>query len=211
LKLSPIERAAAVRTVEVALIENQRAVVEPSAELAELFRRTAGRLHRGTREALAPLGLSGSQARLVRLLADGPLRMSVIAERLSVVARTVTDVVDGAEVAGVVARRADEEDRRSIFVELTPAGRRLLDRLDAARSQSAARVFGVLTEPQRDQLLVLLNAICAADEHRAEPRGAPAAPAAPSVAAHTASTPAPAAAPTAAASSVGRSASGAAR
>jgi DNA-binding MarR family transcriptional regulator len=208
LKLSPIERAAAVRTVEVALIENQRAVVEPSAELAELFRRTAGRLHRGTREALAPLGLSGSQARLVRLLADGPLRMSVIAERLSVVARTVTDVVDGAEVAGVVARRAAEEDRRSIFVELTPAGRRLLDRLDAARSQSAARVFGVLTEPQRDQLLVLLNAICAADEHRAEPRGAPAAP---SVAAHTASTPAPAAAPTAAASSVGRSASGAAR
>jgi DNA-binding MarR family transcriptional regulator len=157
------------------VIEHQPALVEPSAELAEMFRRTAGRLHRGTREALAPLGLSGSQARLVRLLADGPLRMSVIAERLSVVARTVTDVVDGAEVAGVVARRADEEDRRSIFVELTPAGRRLLDRLDAARSESAARVFGVLTEPERDQLLVLLNAICAADEHRGEPGGAPAA------------------------------------
>lgn len=156
------------------MIEGHQASVEPSAELAELFRRAAGRLHRGTREALAPLGLSGSQARLVRLLADGPLRMSVIAERLAVVARSVTDVVDGAEAAGVVARRADPEDRRSIFVELTQAGRRLLDRLDAARSESAGRVFGVLTEPQRDELLALLIAICAADEHPGEPCRSPA-------------------------------------
>jgi DNA-binding MarR family transcriptional regulator len=154
----------------------------PSAELAELLRRAARRLHRGTKEALAPLGLSGSQARLVRLLADGPLRMSVIAERLAVVARTVTDVVDGAEVAGVVSRRADTADRRSTFVELTPAGRRLLDQLDAARTESAARVFGVLTELQRNQLLALLQAICASDEGCIESLATPEAAATPAVA-----------------------------
>jgi len=142
---------------------------ETSAELAELFRRTARRLHRGTREALAPLGLSGSQARLVRLLARGPLRMSVIAECLAVVARTVTDVVDGAEVAGLVARRDDPTDRRSTLVELTPSGRRLLDQLDTARSDSAARVFGVLTEAQRGQLLALLYEVSASDERGNEP------------------------------------------
>ncbi len=158
------------------MIENPPAVsLEPWAELAELFRRAARRLQRGTKEALAPLGLSGSQARLVRLLADGPLRMSVIAERLAVVARTVTDVVDGAEVAGVVSRRADPADRRSTFVELTPAGRRLLDQLDAARSESAARVFGVLTEPQRDHLLALLQAICVSDGCRSGSAATPAA------------------------------------
>jgi DNA-binding MarR family transcriptional regulator len=151
--------------VEFDVTENLTSVSpETSAELAELFRRTARRLHRGTKEALAPLGLSGSQARLVRLLAQGPLRMSVIAERLAVVARTVTDVVDGAEVAGVVARRDDPTDRRSTLVELTPSGRRLLDQLDAARSQSAARVFGVLTEAQRGQLLALLHEVGASDE-----------------------------------------------
>lgn len=137
---------------------------ETSAELAELFRRTARRLHRGTREALAPLGLSGSQARLVRLLAQGPLRMSVIAERLAVVARTVTDVVDGAEVAGLVARHDDPTDRRSTLVELTPSGRRLLDQLDAARSESATRVFGVLTDAQRTQLLALLQEVGMSDD-----------------------------------------------
>jgi DNA-binding MarR family transcriptional regulator len=90
--------------------------------------------------------------------------MSVIAERLAVVARTVTDVVDGAEIAGVVARRDDPTDRRSTLVELTPSGRRLLDQLDTARSQSAARVFGVLTEAQRGQLLALLHEVGASDE-----------------------------------------------
>jgi len=146
---------------------------ETSAELAELFRRTARRLHRGTREALAPLGLSGSQARLVRLLAHGPLRMSVIAERLAVVARTVTDVVDGAEVAGLVARRDDPGDRRSTLVELTPSGRRLLDQIDTARSQSAARVFGVLSDTQRSQLLALLQEVGASDEGGSEPADTP--------------------------------------
>jgi DNA-binding MarR family transcriptional regulator len=171
------------RTEEVVVIENPPAVpFGPSAELAELLRRAARQLHRGTKEALAPLGLSGSQARLVRLLADGPLRMSVIAERLAVVARTVTDVVDGAEVAGVVLRRADTADRRSTFVELTPAGRRLLDQLDAARTESAARVFGVLTEPQRNQLLALLQAICASDAGCTESLATPEAAATPAVA-----------------------------
>ncbi len=41
--------------------------------------------------------------------------MATIAERLSVVPRTVTDLVDGVEAAGLVARHPDPEDvaRRS--------------------------------------------------------------------------------------------------
>jgi DNA-binding MarR family transcriptional regulator len=97
----------------------------------------------------------------VRLLADGPLRMSVIAVRLAVVPHSVTDVVDRAERAGVVARRSDPADRRSTLVELTPLGRHLLDQLDEARRESAARVFGPLTEGQRTELLTVLRAICA--------------------------------------------------
>ncbi len=101
--------------------------------------------------------------------------MSVIAERLAVVARTVTDVVDGAEAAGVVARRDDPTDRRSTLVELSPAGRHLLAQLDAARSEGAARVFGVLTEPQRGQLLALLQEICDSDVSRSGSGATPAA------------------------------------
>jgi DNA-binding MarR family transcriptional regulator len=134
-----------------------------AAELAELFRQAMRRLQKGTRDTLRPLGLSGSQARVVRILADGPLRMSVIAIRLAVVPHSVTDVVDGAERAGVVARRPDPIDRRSTLVELTPLGRHLLDELDQARYESAARVFGPLTEEQRMQLLTVFRAILETD------------------------------------------------
>jgi len=140
------------------------ASLESSTELAELLRLAMRRLRRRTREALAPLGLSGSEARVVRLLADGSLRMSVIADRLGVVPRTVTDIVDGAELGGFVARLADPGDRRSTLVELTPVGRRLLDQVDSARRETAARVFGALTEGQRGELLTLLRAICTAEE-----------------------------------------------
>jgi DNA-binding MarR family transcriptional regulator len=130
---------------------------EPALEIADLMGQVVRRLHRGTSEALAPLGLSRAQSRLVRLLADGPLRMASIAERLSVVPRTVTDLVDGVEAAGLVARHHDPEDRRSTFVALTPEGRLLLDRLEVARRESAEQAFGRLDPTDRALLLRLLR------------------------------------------------------
>jgi DNA-binding MarR family transcriptional regulator len=125
-------------------------------EVADLLGRTVRRLHRGTSEALAPLGLSRAQARLVRLLADGPLRMAVIAERLAVVPRTITDIVDCVETAGFVVRRPDPDDRRATLVALTPDGRRLLDRLDAVRRESAGQVLGRLDPPDLARLHAVL-------------------------------------------------------
>ncbi len=131
--------------------------VEPALEIADLMGHVIRRLHRGTSEALAPLGLSRAQARVVRLLTGGPLRMAVIAERLSVVPRTVTDLVDGVEAAGLVARQPDPDDRRSTFVALTAGGRLLLDRLEVARRESAEQAFGRLDPSDRAVLLRLLR------------------------------------------------------
>ena len=130
-------------------------------ELADLLGRAVRRLHRGRNEALAPLGLSRAQARVVHLLADGPLRMAAIAERLAVVPRTVTDLVDGVEAAGLVTRRPDPGDRRSTLVALTPAGRQLLDRMDAARRASAELVIGRLAPPDRAVLERVLRELVA--------------------------------------------------
>lgn len=140
-------------------------------EIADLFGRAVRQLHRGTADALSPLGLSRAQARLVRLLAEGPLRMATIADRLSVVPRTVTDLVDGVEAAGLVARRQDPDDRRSTLVALTPVGSRLIERLDVARRQSAEEVFGRVPPDDRAVLLRVLREVCTATscgphEHR---------------------------------------------
>lgn len=134
---------------------------DAALEIADLLGRTVRRLHRGTNEALAPLGLSPAQARVVHLLAEGPLRMATIAERLAVVPRTVTDLVDGVEAAALVTRRPDPDDRRSTLVALTPDGRRLLDRMDAARRASAELVFGRLDDVDRAILLRVLRDLAA--------------------------------------------------
>jgi DNA-binding MarR family transcriptional regulator len=120
------------------------------------------RLHRGTGEALAPLGLSWAQARVVRLLADGPLNMAAIAERLAIVPRSVTDVVDRVEEAGLVNRRPDPDDRRSTLVELTPAGRQLVEQLVAARRACAESVIGSLDPGDRATLLRVLREMASA-------------------------------------------------
>ena len=128
--------------------------IEPDLclDIADLLSRAAGRLHRGTAEAVAPLGLSHGQARVVRMLAGGSLRMTAIAARLSVVPRTVTDLVDGLEAAGIVTRQADPTDRRSTIISLTPDGSRLVERLDRVRRRSADEMFGSLSPADRASL-----------------------------------------------------------
>jgi DNA-binding MarR family transcriptional regulator len=138
-------------------------------DVADLLGRTVRRLHRGTNEALAPLGLSRTQARLVRLLADRPLRMAAIAERLAVVPRTVTDIVDGVEAAGFVVRRPDPDDRRATLVELAPEGRLLLDRLDALRRGSAEQVLGRLDPRDLAALHAVLLELTADASDRCRP------------------------------------------
>src|SRR5579872_3049532 len=105
------------------------AVGEPARDLADLIGRAARRLRRGSLAHLGPLGLTMAQAKVLRAVASGPLRMADIAARLEVVPRTVTPMVDGLEEAGLVRRQADPDDRRSVLVEPTAAGRSLLERL----------------------------------------------------------------------------------
>ena len=135
--------------------------VRSSLELAELLGHAARRLRRGSMAQLGPLGLTMAQAGVLRTVAGGPRRMADIAAALDVVPRTVTPMVDGLEAAGLVARRTDPHDRRSVLVEPTAAGRRLFERLGRARRATAQQVFGPLSGPQRAQLRDLLGELCA--------------------------------------------------
>ncbi len=154
--MSPTNTTATIAPAR-ATVAPARVEIEPTLEIADLLGQVVRRLHRGTSVALAPLGLSRAQSRVVRLLADGPLRMATIAEHLAVVPRTVTDLVDGVEAAGLVARHPDPEDRRSTLVALTAGGRLLLDRLEVARRESAEQAFGRLDPADRAVLLRLLR------------------------------------------------------
>ena len=134
---------------------------DENLELAELLIHATRRLRRGSAEHLSPLGLTVVQARVLGIVAEeGAVRMADIAARLDVGPRSATSMVDGLEVAGLVRRRPDAEDRRSVRVELTPAGGRLLARLHDARRASAEQVFGSLAPAERRQLVAILERLC---------------------------------------------------
>lgn len=130
-------------------------------DLPDLFLRTARRIRRNQAIRLAPLGLSPGQARALRIIgrADAPLRMTTLAERLDVVPRSATTVVDALENAGLVTRAPDPASRRAVLVTLTPEGSGVLRRMADARREAAEELFATLSPAERDTLRNLLGTL----------------------------------------------------
>ena len=74
---------------------------------------------------LAPLGLSCPQQQLLErlLAAKGPLTASMLASLLLHETHTVSGLLNRLEARGLITRAESKEDRRTVFVSLTPAGR----------------------------------------------------------------------------------------
>lgn len=147
--------------------------------LGELFASVTRALHRGSREALADLGLTPASARALRVLggAEEPLRMSELAERLRIVPRSATTLVDALERDDLVERRPDANDRRSMRVHLTPGGSRMLTRMRQARWGVADRLLTALPTEDRATLhrilLTIDDAVRASDDAERTPAPAP--------------------------------------
>jgi DNA-binding MarR family transcriptional regulator len=83
---------------------------------------------------LRPHGLTFARFEVLRLLAFtrlGELPVGKIGERLQVHPASVTNAVQRLELAGLVERRQNPDDGRSVLAEITPAGRELAERCTA--------------------------------------------------------------------------------
>ena len=126
--------------------------------LGDLLTRVARAIHFQSRALMAPLGLTPAAARTLRTLAhpDRPIRMSDLAERMHVVPRTVTTLVDTLEEAGLAERRPDPDDRRSTLVALTVEGRERLAQIGEARQAAAGQLLSALDDDEQLQMRRLL-------------------------------------------------------
>ncbi|MFD9390057.1 MarR family winged helix-turn-helix transcriptional regulator [Streptomyces sp. NPDC060000] len=142
--------------------------------LAEQLLRLTRRVHRIQKHHLerSGLGVTPAQARLLRTLAhcDSPPRMADLAERLEVVPRAVTTLVDGLEASGKVRRMPDPTNRRVIRIELTEDGRGALRHLRGARMSAAEEILDPLTDLEREVLSGLLDALVDGTPDRASAR-----------------------------------------
>lgn len=139
---------------------------EDPVQLADLLHRLTKRLRRAQAERLAPLGLTPAQERALRMIARGdePPRMTELADRLGIVPRSLTTVIDALEEAGLVRREIDPRNRRAILLRLTDRGTAVRDDLREARRRAAEDLFAPLSAADRKALADLLTLLDPAAE-----------------------------------------------
>jgi DNA-binding MarR family transcriptional regulator len=126
--------------------------------LGELF--AAQRRLRG-RDAQQKEGLTYAQMHLLRVLAEqgGELPASRLAACADLTPTSVTQMVDGLAKEELVERVRSEEDRRVVFIRLTPAGRKRYERQRAIYEERAGELLADMSAEELDQAVEVLRRV----------------------------------------------------
>lgn len=98
--------------------------------LARGLREFAGGLLRSTRADSLSRAAASTLSWLAR---EGAMRITTLAERDGVTQPAMTGLVQRLEASGLVTRKSDARDGRVALIDITPLGRRTLERRRAAQ------------------------------------------------------------------------------
>ncbi|MEW6171330.1 MAG: MarR family transcriptional regulator [Candidatus Omnitrophota bacterium] len=90
---------------------------------------------------------------------EGPCKMSDLAKLMSVSGPAITGLIDRLEKTKLVVRIFDVKDRRIIQINITPQGKRLLEKISQERQKLINEVFSKLTQKERNQYLAILKKV----------------------------------------------------
>jgi DNA-binding MarR family transcriptional regulator len=109
---------------------------------------------------LRPLGVSSPGGLVLGLLRDhGPMAPSEIGDRLIVTRATVTGLVDSLERRDLVRRTPHPSDRRSLIVEITPDGLKVLAQIRVMVHRQEKAWMSVLSDAELRKLIGLLHRV----------------------------------------------------
>jgi DNA-binding MarR family transcriptional regulator len=113
------------------------------------------------RRARASFDLSASACAVLAIVdgATEPITPSLIAERAIVSSASATSVLDTLEKRELLVRRPHPEDRRKLVIDLTDAGRAVIDQFLPGAHMFETRLMSVLTPAERAQLKQLLSKV----------------------------------------------------
>jgi DNA-binding MarR family transcriptional regulator len=129
-----------------------------------LSRKLRSTLHHGVAAELSPV-----QLQAIALLAEEPHRVGALADRLGLAESSATRMVDRLEEQGLTARRVLPADRRSVTVDLTPAGREVAERIAEGRRSYLTGILEALEPLERGELVRLFAKVAAAQRAANEP------------------------------------------
>ncbi len=88
-----------------------------------------------------------------------PLPPSVIGERMLMTSGTMTSLIDTLARRGLVRRTPHPDDRRMLLVDITDAGRDVVDVILPVTHRITQEMFANLSETERERLLRLLGKV----------------------------------------------------
>jgi DNA-binding MarR family transcriptional regulator len=99
--------------------------------------------------------LSRTEVGVLSTLAEGPRRITELAQTEALAQPTVTQLVDKLENRGLVSRTRSGEDARVVMVEVTPAGTEVFEEV---RAEIRANMREALSDLPDDELTELAHA-----------------------------------------------------
>ena len=140
-------------------LRKRRPFASLEQEAALNLARTNDRLMIRLERLLREFGLTPSQYNILRILRGEARAMPVleIAERTITVVPGITGLIDRLERAGFVERRRCTEDRRVIFVSITPSGQQALRGLEEPILKLHRDLMAHLSRRELHELIRLLE------------------------------------------------------
>ena len=142
------------------------------ADTATRLRMAIGRASRRLRTtaAASDAGLTPTRISvLLTVVRDGPIRLSALAESESLNPTMLSRAISHLTDAGLLERTSDDGDRRAAWVQVTPDGARLAERMRSERTDALTTAMAALSESDRrvlEQALPALEAL--ADQLRGQ-------------------------------------------
>src|SRR5690242_4901382 len=113
-----------------------------------------------TKELARRADLTGPQLTVVKILEQiGDMSLSELSERIRAQNSTVTGIIDRMERENLVTRERSKEDRRVVFIRLTPKGRKLAEEIPVEPMEVFKGALGSLSATETRELLKILGKV----------------------------------------------------
>ncbi len=89
----------------------------------------------------------------------GAMKMKNIAKTLRITLPAATGLIDRLVSLKMVKRVLDENDRRVIFIIITPLGLKVVEKVRGARKNVIEKMFSILTDSERDTYLKIITKV----------------------------------------------------
>lgn len=119
--------------------------------------------------SFAELDLTPQMAHTIHLVPREGVTMRALAHDLVCDASNATGIVDRLERRGLLERRPDDQDRRVKHVYLTPAGRRMREKIDERFLTAPPPIAALSAADQKTLRELLERALAYAEAERLEP------------------------------------------